>query len=155
MKVLTERTKIASAINFKKYPVVTIDVSKRDDYGIVGCPVCVDAGLFRTGEPHYVRATCRVYRDEQKLTFSRGCVGLSADFGYRDIEEMLEYANAPIIQKDSEMLVVIIDSVKRIAYSPVVVRTGSRVDPHCQTPISLAEPLSFASFFKEREDAGR
>ena len=57
MKVLTERTEIASAINFKKYPVVTIDVSKRDDYGIVGCPVCVDAGLFRTGEPQYVRAT--------------------------------------------------------------------------------------------------
>lgn len=45
MKTLTERTEIASAINFKQYPVVTIDVSKRDDYGIVGCPVCVDAGL--------------------------------------------------------------------------------------------------------------
>lgn len=149
MKRLTERTEIATAINFKKYPVVTIDVSKRDDYGIVGCPVCVDAGFFRTGEPHYVRATCRVYSDEQKLTFSSGCVGLSADFGYRDIEEMLEYANAPIIRKDSEMLVVIIDSAKRIAYSPVVVRTESRVDPHCQTPISLVEPLSFAWAFKK------
>lgn len=155
MKTLTERTEIAPAINFKKYPVVTIDVSKRDDYGIVGCPVCIDAGLFRSGEPHYVKATCRVYRDEQKLTFTSGCVGLSADFGYRDIEEMLEYANVPIIRPDAEMLVVIIDSAKRIAYSPVVVRTGSRVDPHCQTPISLAEPLSFAAFFKEREGEGR
>lgn len=48
-----------------------------------------------------------------------------------------------------------IDSAKRIAYSPVVVRTGSRVDSHCQTPISLAEPLSFAAFFKEREGKGR
>lgn len=155
MKTLTERTENAPAINFKKYPVVTIDVSKRDDYGIVGCPVCIDAGLFRSGEPHYVKATCRVYRDEQKLTFTSGCVGLSADFGYRDIEEMLEYANVPIIRPDAEMLVVIIDSAKRIAYSPVVVRTGSRVDPHCQTPISLAEPLSFAAFFKEREGEGR
>lgn len=155
MKTLTERTEIAPAINFKKYPVVTIDVSKRDDYGIVGCPVCIDAGLFRSGEPHYVKATCRVYRDEQKLTFTSGCVGLSADFGYRDIEEMLEYANVPIIRPDAEMLVVIIDSAKRIAYSPVVVRTGSRVDPHCQTPISLAEPLSFAAFFKESEGEGR
>ena len=147
MKRLTERTEIASAINFKKYPVVTIDVSKRDDYGIVGCPVCIDEGFFQSGEPYYVKARCRVYCDEQTLTFTSECVGLTADFGYHNIERMLEYANVPIIKPDAELLVVMIDSEKRIAYDLVVVRTAKRVNPHCSTPISLVEPLSFSRFF--------
>lgn len=149
MKRLKSREEIATAINFKKYPVVTIDVSKRDEYGIVGCPVCISAGFFRTGEPHYVKATCRVYSDEQVLTFTRGGAMIAADFGYRDIEEMLEYANVPIINPDSEVLLVIIDSKKRVAYEPVVIRTSVRADPYCSTPLTFAEPLSFAWAFKE------
>lgn len=151
MKRLTERAEIASAINFKKYPVVTIDVSKRDAYGIIGCPVCVDAGFFRSGEPYYIKAMCRVYSDERVLTFTSGCVGLSADFGYRDIEEMLEYANVPIIRADAEVLVVIIDSEQRLACCPVIVRTEKRVNPHCSTPISFVEPFDFTDFFNKEE----
>lgn len=149
MKLLTDRTEIASAINFKQYPVVTIDVSKRDEYGIVGCPVCVDAGFFRTGEPYYVKATCRVYADSQKLEIVRGGSCITADFGYQNIEKMLKYANTPIIRPDADVLVVIIDSERRCAYPPTIVRTEKRVDPNCSTPISFAEPVSFAAFFEE------
>lgn len=55
MRKLTDRTDIGRAINFKQYPVITIDVSKRDDYGIVGCPVCVDAGFFRSGDAMLIK----------------------------------------------------------------------------------------------------
>ena len=46
MKRLTERTEIAKAINFHKYPVVEIDVSKVDEYGIIGTKVLIDNGTF-------------------------------------------------------------------------------------------------------------
>ena len=53
MKFLETRTEIAKAINFKQYPTIRIDVSKTDDYGIVGTHVLIDNGTFRTGEPYY------------------------------------------------------------------------------------------------------
>lgn len=149
MRKLTDRTDIGRVINFKKYPVITIDVSKRDEYGIVGCPVCVDAGFFRSGEPYYVHATCRVYRDKKILQVNSFGACLSNDFGYRNIEEMLQYANAPVIKPDSDVLVVIIDSETRTACAPVVLHTSKNVDPHCSTPIMFTEDLSFAGFFKD------
>ena len=80
MKFLETRTEIAKAINFKQYPTIRIDVSKTDDYGIVGTHVLIDNGTFRTGEPYYVRATIRAFRDEGYLKFkSYGCC-LHADF---------------------------------------------------------------------------
>lgn len=54
MKFLETRTEIAKAINFKQYPTIRIDVSKTDDYGIVGTHVLIDNGTFRTGEPYFV-----------------------------------------------------------------------------------------------------
>ena len=56
MKVLSNRTKIAAAINFSQYPVIRIDLSKTDLYGVVGAPVRIDNGTFTTGEPYFVTA---------------------------------------------------------------------------------------------------
>lgn len=44
MKFLETRTEIAKAVNFKQYPTIRIDVSKTDDYGIVGTHVLIDNG---------------------------------------------------------------------------------------------------------------
>ena len=105
MKFLETRTEIAKAINFKQYPTIRIDVSKTDDYGIVGTHVLIDNGTFRTGEPYYVRATIRAFRDEGYLKFkSYGCC-LHADFTYYDMEKILDYANVPVIKADQEILV--------------------------------------------------
>ena len=137
MKFLETRTEIAKAINFKQYPTIRIDVSKTDDYGIVGTHVLIDNGTFRTGEPYYVRATIRAFRDEGYLKFkSYGCC-LHADFTYYDMEKILDYANVPVIKADQEILVCLLDSVKRLVYKPVVLKTGAQVDPHCQTPLTL------------------
>jgi hypothetical protein len=137
MKFLETRTEIAKAINFKQYPTIHIDVSKTDDYGIVGTHVLIDNGTFRTGEPYYVRATIRAFRDEGYLKFkSYGCC-LHADFTYYDMEKILDYANVPVIKADQEILVCLLDSVKRLVYKPVVLKTGAQVDPHCQTPLTL------------------
>lgn len=137
MKFLETRTEIAKAINFKKYPTIRIDVSETDDYGIVGTHVLIDNGTFRTGEPYYVRATIRAFRDEGYLVFKSYGSCLHADFTYSDMEKMLDYANVPVVKPDQEILVCLVDSVKRLVYRPVVLKTGARVDPHCQTPLTL------------------
>lgn len=50
---------------------------------------------------------------------------------------MLEYTNAPIVKPDQDILVCMVDSERRLAYDPVVLRTGKRVDPYCMTPLDL------------------
>lgn len=137
MKTLETRTEIARAINFKQYPTIRIDLSKTDDYGIVGALVEIDNGRFSSGEPYYVRATIRAYNDEGFLEFHSYGTCLKRDFGYSDVEKMLDYANVPIVKADQEILVCLVDSVKRIAYKPVILKTGSRIDPHCSTPLTL------------------
>ena len=110
MKRLTDRTDIAEAINFKKYPVLHIDLADRDEHGIQGCKCCIDNGKFSDGTPYYVRATCRAFSDERKLTFHSGGTFLSDSFSYYDMEEMLEYANAPVIRPGEPVVVVFTDS---------------------------------------------
>ena len=141
MKKLTTRTEIAQAINFKQYPTITIDLSKRDDYGIAGAPVVIDNGKFSSGEPYYIHATLRAYNDEKNLTFSAGSSYLSDSFSYSDMEEILTYANAPVVKPDQEILICLIDSEKRQAYNPLVVRTSKRVNAHCSTPLTLTEKV--------------
>lgn len=139
MKYLETRTQIGTAINFKQYPTVRIDVSDTDEYGICGAKVLIDNGTFRTGEPYYVRATLRAFRDEGWLKFKHYGSCLHASFTYSDMEKMLDYANVPIIKAGQEILVCLVDSVKRLAYKPVVLKTGNWVDPNCQTPLELEE----------------
>ena len=137
MKVLSDRTKIAAAINFNQYPVIRIDLSKTDLYGVVGAPVRIDNGTFATGEPYFVRGYLRTFKDENVLTFNAGGVALKANLSYSDYEQMLEYTNAPIVKSDQDILVCMVDSGRRLVYDPVVLRTGKRVDPYCMTPLDL------------------
>lgn len=136
-RTLNERTEIATTINFKRMPIVRIDLSQKDDYGLKGTKVLINAGTFRDGNPHYIEATLRSYEDEIGLTFSSyGCM-LTASFGYYEIEKMLEYANAPIIEKDQDICVVYVNSDTKVAYPPQILHTGSHIDPHCATPLTI------------------
>ena len=64
---INDRQAVAKAINFGEYPVITIDLADRDEYGLKGSKVRIDNGTFRTGERYFIRATIRVYNDEQVL----------------------------------------------------------------------------------------
>ena len=137
MKFLETRTEIAKAINFKQYPTIRIDVSQIDDYGIVGTRVLIDNGKFRTGEPYYIQATIRAYRDEGFLVFNQYGSCLHASFTYSDMEKILDYANVPVIKAGQEILVCLVDSAKRLVYKPVLLKTGDRIDPNCSKPLDL------------------
>lgn len=134
MKTLTERKEIALAINFGKYPVIPIDVSNRDEYGIVGPKVKIDFG----GE-YMIRADIRVYNDEGTVQIVQGPTCLTASFGYSDFMEILEYANAPVIKANQEIVIATYDSKRGLAYAPRIIKTGAKIDKHCVTPLKLEE----------------
>ena len=144
MLSLKERTEIATALNFGKYPVLEIDISKCDEYGLVGSYCRIDFGTFDDGQKWYEPAQLRVYGDEQKLTFSGFPCCLDASYGYRDLEEQLRFATAPIIKANSEFVVVIHDSVKREGYGIYIVSTEG-IHKFCQTPIMI-ERVDMSTF---------
>lgn len=139
MKKLTERTEIATAINFRQYPVIRIDLSDTDTYGVKGTKVLIDNGSFKNGDPYLIEASLRIYNDEKKLTFFSNSTCLKSNFGYDDMEELLEYANAPIIKADQDILVCLVNSKLGEAYTPVVLHTGNHINPNCITPLTLEE----------------
>ena len=147
MKLLKERQEIAMAINFRKYPVLTIDLADADAYGLKGCKVGIDAGTFRDGLPRTVHAELRVYRDEKKLTTSGSCICLSNSFGYSDYKEIVDNAQAPLIRADQEVVIAIYDSSIKRAFAPMIVHTGKRVDPLCSTPLDF-EPVDMTPYLR-------
>ena len=146
MKRLNKRTEIGKALNFGEYPVLKIDLNDRDEYGLKGCKVRVDCGTFSTGERYLEQAELRVFRDEKKFRVKAygGC--LSASYCYSDLVKDLEYASAPIIAPDQDIVIVIYDSKTRQAWAPYLVHTGPRVNKHCSTPIGI-EPVDLSEYF--------
>lgn len=132
MKRLTERTEIARAMNFGEYPVIKIDLADRDDYGIKGTKVRIDFGAGR-----FIRATMRAYSDDKVLTLVQGPTCLTAEVTYRDYLEMADYAVAPIIKPDQEIVIFLYDSEKGEVHAPAIIKTGERINTFCITPMEL------------------
>lgn len=163
MKFISERTEIATTINFHKMPVIRMDLANKTEYGLVSEKVNIDNGTFRDGNPYYIHSDLRVYVGENKFEFSGKSACLHDSFGYSDIEEMLAWANAPLIKADSDFLLVVVDSEKRIAMKPMVLHTSKRINPHCITPLEVVEEdlerlmaqnlLEMAGFKKEEQEA--
>lgn len=137
MKKLTERTEIAKAINFNQYPVIKIDLADYDEYGIKGTKVRIDNGTFKSGEPYFINATIRAYNDEKFLTTHQRSIGLTDRITYNDYMEMTEYATAPIIKANQEILIFLYDSDIGKIFQPTIIKTGEHIDAHCITPLSL------------------
>lgn len=146
MKSLTNRQEIAEAINFGKYPVLDIDLSKSDEYGLKGKTCRIHMGRFNDGEQWLEKAELRAYGDSKVLTFSAFACCLDANMSYYDLIDDVNTAQTPIVEPDSEICVVIHDSKKKAVYAVYIVRTG-KVSRHCQTPIQL-ETVDVSRFVK-------
>ena len=137
MELIKGRQELAKAMNFGKYPVLTIDMADSDDYGLKGCKVRIDAGTFSDGSPYWIRAELRVFSDECKLALCSYGTCLSNSFTYEDYKEMADYATAPIIKADQDVVVAIYDSKNRMPYAAILVRTGKSVSKFCSTPLTF------------------
>ena len=132
MKRLTDRKDIAQALNFGKYPVIKIDLADKDSYGIKGTKVRIDYG-----KDYYCHAVIRAYNDTKYLQTNASSTVLSASHGYDDYLDMVDYAAAPIIKANQDIVICLFDSDKKVAYPPVILTTGRRVYPHNTTPLDL------------------
>lgn len=130
MKILKERTQIAEAINFDKYPVLTIDTSNTYEIGgkvvgFIGCKVRSNPSIFR-GVKLYDRCTLCWFEDKKIFTLSGSSVTLSARFGYTEIIEDVEYANAPIVEKNQEVVIIVYNSKTNQMLNPMIVNLEKR-----------------------------
>lgn len=139
MKHLKGRQEIAMAINFHKHPVLTIDLADADEYGLNGCKVGIAAGAYNDGLPRTVHAELRVFKDEKKLSLHSYGTCLSSNFSYYDFAEMVEYAQAPLIKADQDVVIAIYDSRIKRAFAPMIVHTGTKVDPLSSTPLTFED----------------
>ena len=139
MKLLKDRQELAMAINFGKYPVLKVDLADTDEYGLKGCMVRIDAGTFRTGEPHFIEARLRVFRDEKRLTTTSGATVLKDAFTYYDYVHMVERAQAPLIHPGEEVVVAVYDSRTKNAFAAMLIRTGKSVRKFCSTPLDFED----------------
>lgn len=136
MKILRERTEIANALNFNKYPVMELDLNNVDEYGILGSKCRIEMGEFDDGSPWLTDAEIRVYSDEKKVCFSAGGCGLKNDWTYQDVIEDMLNARTPIIKPNSEFALVIHDSATRKVYGVAIIET-LEVHRHCTQPLNI------------------
>lgn len=145
MRTLKDRCEIAHEINIKRTTTVRIDLADSTEYGLRSQKITIDNGTFKDGTPYMVNAEIRAYCDEMKFTFSQYGTYLSSSFGYQDIEDMIEYANAPIVKPDSDVVLVIVNSKLKKACKPIVLHTSNRVNPNCSTPLTFIDDDNDAS----------
>ena len=118
IKTFTDRYDIAKLLNFNKYPVLSLDLAKDKKYILVGEE---DTRYYKGHKvrwkqaDYYCHGDLCYFTDTKELQITNDSACLKASFGYADIAGDLAIANAPIIQENSEVGVVIHDSQKRLA----------------------------------------
>ena len=143
MKQIKERTQIAKALNFGKYPVLDLDIEKPIKVvgdkisGYYGCKVRVPWNY--QGETVYEVCDLKYWKDQDKLELSCGGCCFKAGFGYSDVMEMLENANAPIVDKGQEFILVVHD---RSTAEVFLMKMTDYKDIHCQTVLETDESLA-------------
>ena len=137
MKITNDRYEIAKLLNFNKYPVLNLDLAKdkiiNSDNIFRGCyeGQKVRFEYFtHNGEKQLWHGNLAYFYDSGLCVLSDSAV-ITKDFGYHDIEKDLEKANAPIIRENSECVVVIHDSEKRLAM--VCLTTIKSINRFCMT----------------------
>lgn len=117
--ILTERKEIAQALNFGKYPVLTYDLDRKK-----GCAVKATKNSNRYGKMDY---KCELFFGDGEFYLLTHATCISANFGLSDVLESAEYANAPTVDSNQEVAIVVHSRELNI-YAVHIVKSG-KVDP--------------------------
>lgn len=142
MKTITGRNNIATAINMSGKPVVTIDLDNKDYlfngdetyWSVSGSKIRV-ARQYTNGETYYDRATLTIYSDsndkEHAYDLYTNGFGLHYYFGYEDVAEDAEWAQAPIVHEGDHVIVVELHSKTReyAVKEGIVTLNGAYITP--------------------------
>lgn len=141
MKYLTDRQEIAQAMNFRKYPVLRIDVeTPKTGWDDVYEGDFVRVEPTADGRPdRTIRARLEKYpEDGGKYSIMPAPVCLRSDFGYSSVIESLNYAQAPVIHA-GETVVVIEDYPKQRICKVHMMRVSDRIREHVFPTCELIE----------------
>lgn len=140
MTIIKDRYEFGSEVNFGKNPVVYIDATNKDEYGIKGAFVRVDMGKFLSGKKWLEGSEFRFYCERDGRTYtvvSPRVACLSATFAYSDVIECAKYATAPIIKPGDEV-VFVIDNPNRGQVAVAKCKMGKTIK-HCQNAMQFAD----------------
>lgn len=144
MKYLTERTEIAEAMNFGKYPVLYIDRDNRPyDKPERPSDFCTGSKCRVAWEhesPRYkgMSARCDLNYCDGRYSLMQGGCCLHDSFGRHDILEMVEWANTPLLRCGQEVIVVE-DFTKQKIMKVRVMKVSDHKDIHCSTVTILED----------------
>lgn len=144
MKTSTDRYVIAQWLNFNKYPVLSLDLAttKAKENYLAGCYLGQKVRWLQHSSSgnYYWHGQLCFYKDSGlQIDNDNACI--TASFGYHDIIEDIANANAPIIEENGEVVIVIHDSEKRLA---IVCKTKITGISKFRTPA-----VSFEDDFKQ------
>ena len=139
MKLLKERTEIAKAMNFGKYPVLRINLEDHAGFDTtdycVGEKVRVAYESKRYGEMH---TRGKIYIEKGKVAISSNSTCVHSDFGYTDVMEMAEWANTPVVRAGQEVVVIMYIPTAKMCIVRMM-KVGDRIDPHCMVAVTLED----------------
>lgn len=140
MKYLTERTEIAKAMNFGKYPVLYIDMDAKKYEGSDYCQGCRVRVHWDSPDTRYkdMYSTGNLYYCDGRFAISGDATCLSADFGRGDVIGMYQQANTPMIHK-GDTVVMVMDFPKSRMCKVAMMKMPNRINKFCQTLAVLEE----------------
>lgn len=140
MKYLTDRQEIAMAMNFGQNPVLTINMEDRQYEGsdfALGCKFRVAWDDSRS-QFKDMSSRCNLCVENGELfAFGHGAC-IHSDFGRSDVLEMAEWAQAPLIHK-GQQVIVIQDYPSRRKCLVRVMKASDRMDTHCVQVLSFRD----------------
>ena len=102
MKVLVDKREIAMALNFGEYPVLKFDMDKQKGSK-------AKAHSHYSAQNNYLpyRCTLKGYIEDgkQHLYLATECSVLANGFTIGDLEDMAEWANAPLIETNQDVAI--------------------------------------------------
>ena len=118
MEILQEKYDICCALNFNRYPVLHLDLTKDKIKDMEGCYKghTVKIEMEYKGEPLLYAGNLCYYDDTNQLVISSAGTFLKATFDYSDIIEMVDRSQAPTINSMDEGIVVVITNSDQYAH---------------------------------------
>ena len=142
MKFLIERQEIAKALNFGKYPVINLDIEDESKQFTIDDEVLGFSNIeVRIPTRDYtIQAQMKWYNDSKTITFGSSCTCISSSFGYQDVMEDVRYANAPIIDRNEEFILVLHSSKTKNAMV-LMLKTADCKDVNCSSTLRVDEQI--------------
>ena len=141
MRYLTDRHEIAEAMNFGKYPVLTLNRENREYENSIFAEGCNVRLAWDSENPRFkgLHSDGIVYIDDDgRIGILGGGSCIKASFGYSDVMKMAERANWPVIHKGQEV-VLVEEWPSKKECTVRLMKVSDRIDVHSVTMARLED----------------